>query len=62
MVAIKDEFGNGTDPYVKLVESLLDSTTLELANVWLDNYNLKQKIKFLEEKIRVLEEEITSGP
>ena len=62
MVAIKDELGNGTDPYVKLVESLLDSTTLELANVWLDNYNLKQKIKFLEEKIRVLEEEITSGP
>ena len=62
MVAIKDELGNGTDPYVKLVESLLDSTTLELANVWLDNYNLKQKIKFLEEKIRVLEEEITGGP
>lgn len=60
MVAIKDEFN--PDAYTKLLESLADSLTLKVADSELCNYNLKQKIKFLEEKIRVLEEEITSGP
>ena len=60
MVAIKDEFN--PDAYTKLLESLVDSLTLKVADSELCNYNLKQKIKFFEEKIRVLEEEITSGP
>ena len=60
MVAIKDEFN--PDAYTKLLDSLVDSLTLKVADSELCNYNLKQKIKFLEEKIRVLEEEITSGP
>ena len=60
MVAIKDEFN--PDAYTKLLESLVDSLTLKVADSELCNYNLKQKIKFLEGKIRVLEEEIISGP
>ena len=60
MVAIKDEFN--PDAYTKLLESLVDSLTLKVADSELCNYNLKQKIKFLEEEIRVLEEEITGGP
>ena len=60
MVAIKDEFN--PDAYTKLLESLVDSLTLKVADSELCNYNLKQKIMFLEEKIRVLEEEIISGP
>ena len=60
MVAIKDEFN--PDAYTKLLESLVDSLTLKVADSELCNYNLKQKIKFLEMEIRVLEEEITSGP
>ena len=60
MVAIKDEFN--PDAYTKLLESRVDSLTLKVADSELCNYNLKQKIKFLEEKIRVLEEEIISGP
>ena len=60
MVAIKDEFN--PDAYTRLLESIVDSLTLKVADSELCNYNLKQKIKFLEEKIRVLEEEITSEP
>ena len=60
MVAIKDEFN--PDAYTKLLESLVDSLTLKVADSELCNYNLKQKIKFLEMEIRVLEEEIISGP
>ena len=60
MVAIKEEFN--PDAYTKLLESLVDSLTLKVADSELCNYNLKQKIKFLKEKIRVLEEEIISGP
>ena len=60
MVAIKDEFN--PDAYTKLLESLVDSLTLKVADSELCNYNLKQKIKFLEMEIRVLEDEITSGP
>ena len=60
MVAIKEEFN--PDAYTKLLESLVDSLTLKVADSELCNYNLKQKIKFLEMEIRVLEEEITSGP
>ena len=59
MVAIKDEFN--PDAYTKLLERLVDSLTLKVADSELCNYNLKQKIKFLEEKICVLEEEIISG-
>ena len=60
MVAIKDEFN--PDAYTKLLESLVDSLTLKVADSELCNYNLKQKSKIREEKIRVLEEEIISGP
>ena len=60
MVAIKEEFN--PDAYTKLLESLVDSLTLKVADSELCNYNLKQKIKFLEMEIRVLEDEITSGP
>ena len=60
MVAIKDEFN--PDAYTKLLESLVDSLTLKVADSELCNYNLNQKIKFLEEKIRVLEEETAGGP
>ena len=60
MVAIKDEFN--PDAYTKLLDSLVDSLTLKVADSELCNYNLKQKIKFLEMEIRVLEEEIISGP
>ena len=60
MVAIKEEFN--PDAYTKLLESLVDSLTLKVADSELCNYNLKQKIKFLEMEIRVLEDEITGGP
>ena len=59
MVAIKDEFN--PDAYTKLLESLVDSLTLKVADSELCNYNLKQKIKILEEEIRVLGGEIISG-
>ena len=49
------------EDYTRKLESLLDLAVLENGNLMLENYNLKQKIKFLEEQVRELGEEITGG-
>lgn len=59
MVAAND-FTN--EDYTRRLESLLDLAVLENGNLMLENYNLKQKIKFLEERVRELGEEITGRP
>ena len=59
MVA-ENDFTN--EDYTRRLESLLDLAVLENGNLMLENYNLKQKIKFLEEQVRELVEEITGGP
>ena len=59
MVA-ENDFTN--EDYTRRLESLLDLAVLENRNLMLENYNLKQKIKFLEEQVRELGEEITGGP
>ena len=59
MVA-ENDFTN--EDYTRRLESLLDLAVLENGNLMLENYNLKQKIKFLEERVRELGEEITGGP
>ena len=59
MVA-ENDFTN--EDYTRRLESLLDLAVLENGNLMLENYNLKQKIKFLEEQVRELGEEITGGP
>ena len=59
MVA-ENDFTN--EDYTRRLESLLDLAVLENGNLMLENYNLKQKIKFLEEQVRELGEEITVGP
>lgn len=59
MVA-ENDFTN--EDYTRRLESLLDLAVLENGNLMLENYNLKQKIKFLEEQVRELREEITGGP
>lgn len=59
MVA-ENDFTN--EDYTRRLESLLDLAVLENGNLMLENYNLKQNIKFLEEQVRELREEITGGP
>ena len=59
MVA-ENDFTN--EDYTRRLESLLDLAVLENGNIMLENYNLKQKIKFLEERVRELGEEITGRP
>ena len=59
MVA-ENDFTN--EDYNRKLEYLLDLAVLENGNFMLENYNLKQKIKFLEERVRELGEEITGGP
>mgnify|MGYP000871491387 FL=1 len=59
MVA-ENDFTN--EDYTRRLESLLDLAVLENGNLMLENYNLKQKIKFLEERVRELGEEITGRP
>ena len=59
MVA-ENDFTN--EDYNRKLESLLDLAVLENGNLMLENYNLKQKIKFLEERVRELGEEITGSP
>ena len=59
MVA-ENDFTN--EDYNRKLEYLLDLAVLENGNLMLENYNLKQKIKFLEERVRELGEEITGGP
>lgn len=59
MVA-ENDFTN--EDYTRRLESLLDLAVLENGNLMLENYNLKQKIKFLEERVRELVEEITGRP
>lgn len=59
MVA-ENDFTN--EDYTRRLESLLDLAVLENGDLMLENYNLKQKIKFLEEQVRELGEEITGGP
>ena len=59
MVA-ENDFTN--EDYTRKLESLLDLAVLENGNLMLENYNLKQKIKFLEERVRELGEEITGRP
>ena len=59
MVA-ENDFTN--EDYTRRLESLLDLAVLENGNLMLENYNLKQKIKFLEERVRELGEEITGSP
>ena len=59
MVA-ENDFTN--EDYTRRLESLLDLAVLENGNLMLENYNLKQKIKFLEERVRELGEEITGEP
>ena len=46
MVA-ENDFTN--EDYTRRLESLLDLAVLENGDLMLENYNLKQKIKFLEE-------------
>lgn len=59
MVA-ENDFTN--EDYTRKLASLLDLAVLENGNLMLENYNLKQKIKFLEERVRELGEEITGSP
>ena len=59
MVA-ENDFTN--EDYTRRLESLLDLAVLENGDLMLENYNLKQKIKFLEEQVRELGEEITGRP
>ena len=59
MVA-ENDFTN--EDYTRKLASLLDLAVLENGNLMLENYNLKQKIKFLEERVRELGEEITGRP
>ena len=59
MVA-ENDFTN--EDYTRRLESLLDLAVLENGDLMLENYNLKQKIKFLEERVRELGEEITGRP
>ena len=59
MVA-ENDFTN--EDYNRKLEYLLDLAVIENGNLMLENYNLKQKIKFLEEQVRELGEEITGGP
>ena len=58
MVA-ENDFTN--EDYNRKLESLLDLAVLENGNLMLENYNLKQKIKFLEEKVRDWAELTDSG-
>ena len=59
MVA-ENDFTN--EDYTRKLASLLDLAVLENGNLMLENYNLKQKIKFLGERVRELVEEITGRP
>ena len=59
-VVAENDFTN--EDYTRRLESLLDLAVLENGNLMLENYNLKQKIKFLEERVRELGEEITGRP
>mgnify|MGYP003610939257 CR=1 FL=1 len=42
--------------------NLVATLSEEGANISLDNYNLKQKVRELEAQVRTLQEEITGGP
>lgn len=58
MVA-ENDFTN--EDYNRKLEYLLNLAVLENGNLMLENYNLKQKIKFLEEKARDWAELTDSG-
>ena len=49
------------EDYNRKLESLLDLAVLENGNLMLENHNLKQKIKFLEKKVRDWAELTDSG-